>query len=623
MAKEILVNAGDLEARVAILEDGRLAELHIEREPRLVGNIYKARVANILPGMDAAFADIGLGRNAFLSVSDIVAEREDEAPPERERQRRPTIEELVKPGQEVLVQVVRAPLGSKGARVGTRLALPGRYLVLLLTDGEYVGISRKIEEERERKRLRTMAEKIRPAQQSLIVRTEAEGKTRKDLQKDLDFLKQVAQRIRDKAKSAKAPALIHEDLSLVYKLVRDSFTRDVKRLVVDSRSVYDNILELLQIIAPNLRSRVSLYTDRVPLFHAYDLETELDRLLRPRVWLSAGGHINIDQTEALTAIDVNTGRFTGSTRLAETILQTNLQAADEIARQLRLRDLGGLIVVDFIDMDKPRHRTKLMQAFEDALKKDRAKSKILHISPLGLVEMTRKRSGESLPRMMTQTCPTCNGQGRIRSPLTLSTRIEREVARLCAEKAKPELFVVRAHPRVTALLIGFQGERATLIEEQAGVPIYVRAHSKPDQEAYEVIPADLTQLSKLAITPRRNEELEVEVLPEDEVVSSGPLATIDGYWIAIEEGSWSAGTKVKVRLISAGRSFGIAKPVGTERPSRPRRLQEQRSQPKPRQRSRGQRRAPQPGHAPDQPVLAPPRTARRQTRHSGQPRRQR
>lgn len=590
MAKEILVNAGDLESRVAILVDGDLVELHIEREQRIVGNIYKGRVANVLPGMDAAFADIGLDRNAFLSVSDVVYEREEEEGAGRERAAgRLSIDRLVKVGQEVMVQVSRAPMGTKGARVTTRLALPGRYLVLLLSNGAYIGISRKIESERERKRLRGIAEKIRPKERGLIVRTEAEGKPRKDLKQDLDVLVSLAERIEAKAKAVSAPALIHEDLALVHKLVRDAFTRDVKSLIIDSEPVYQNVLELVSQVAPSLKSRVSLYTDKTPLFHGRNLEAEIDRLLRPRIWLKSGGYINIDRTEAMTVIDVNTGRYTGTDQLAETILNTNLHAAEEIARQLRLRDIGGIIVIDFIDMDRARHRTKVMEAFEEALKRDRARTKIGQISPLGLLEMTRKRTGEPLTGITTESCPMCAGQGRVRSPMTQATKVERELARLAAE-SETDSMLVRVPPKAAAILIGFQGERAEAIEQRLGIPIHIRAMSGLTAEQFEIVPIASSEIPQRVPLPLPGQVTEAEVLPANPTVTPDLLVSVEGYWLAVKGdlsgGAPAAGKRINVRLETVGRSFGTAvlfKPPTKPVPEQP---AEEKAKPKPRKRSR-------------------------------------
>jgi len=557
MATDILVNAGDLESRVAIIVDGKLAELHVEREPRIVGNIYKGKITNILPGMDAAFIDVGLGKNAFLTADDVVLSPEEEADARPGRRDYAPIAQRLKVSQEVLVQVARAPVGTKGARVTTRLAFPGRYLVLL-ADSDHVGVSRKIENEKERDRLRGIAEEIRPENRSLIVRTEAEGRGKRELQADLKFLLEVQAQAEQKAAASSAPALIHQDLSLAYHMVRDYFTADVKRLIIDSPDVHQQALDLVSSIALHLKKRVILYNEKTPLFAKYGIEEEIDRLLRRRVWLAAGGYLTIDQAEAFTAIDVNTGRYTGGAGLAETILHTNLEAAREVARQLRLRDLGGIIVIDFIDMDKASHRSRVTKALTDALKEDRMKTKILHLSPLGLIEMTRKRHGKSLSELLTEPCPTCAGVGRLRQPLTIALRIERELARQAAESSPPT-FIVRTHARVGAILFGPRGERLTHLEDSLGAPVYLRSYLQGQLEEFAITPAPRAEIPNLVTLYQPGQQLEGRPLAPD-VVPPGDhlLVSVEGYWVSLNvpPDRVPGDATVCFRLITAGRSFG-------------------------------------------------------------------
>jgi ribonuclease G len=508
MKKEIVVNADDLESRVAILEGGQLAELHVEREARIVGSIYKARVVSVLPGMDAAFADVGLDRNVFLCADDVGFVSRDgvtvhPAP------RSASISQRLKERQEVVVQIVRAPVGGKGARASTRLAFPGRYLVLMMSHGTQVGISRKIEDRKERDRLRKIGDIIRPKDSGLIIRTEAEGHNREDLETDLKVLLDLRDRVMKKAARTKAPALLHQDLTLVYHVIRDVFTEDVERLVIDEKGVYDNAVELVKLIAPKLRQRIKLYRSKMPIFHKYGIEGEIDRLLRRKVWLGAGGYISIDQAEAFTAIDVNTGRYTGTTGLEDTIFRTNLEAADEVARQLRLRDLGGIIVIDFIDMERARNRDRVMDAFQEALRRDRQRTKILHLSPLGLVEMTRKRRGESLMGILTETCPHCAGLGRVRRPLTVALKLEREACRLAAEDNVAAL-ILRAAPAVAMILVGEDGARATALEKRAGCPVYIRAHYEMGTEEHDLTPTTRAEAQRRAKEYSRAQELTLD-----------------------------------------------------------------------------------------------------------------
>ena len=566
MTKEIIVNAGEMESRVAVLENGRLMELHIERDPKIVGNIYQGRVTKVLKGMDAAFVDIGIEQNAFLSVSDVVSQEDDDESGNGRvhRHELPPITELLHANQEILVQVVRAPMGTKGARITTRLSLPGRYMVLMLHSGAYVGVSRKIEDIKERQRLRACANAIRPENYSLIVRTEAEGKTEEELRQDLTFLLDMAHKLEEKESHAKAPTLVHGDLNLILRLIRDAFTRDVNSLVVDSQSAYENILELVAMISPGLKNRVFLYEEPMPIFHAYNVETEIERTLRRKVWLPSGGHIAIDQAEALIAIDVNTGRFVGSVELSETVLTTNLQAAEEVARQLRLRDLGGIIVVDFIDMDNPRHRQQVMKAFEEALKRDRAKIKVHNISPLGLVEMTRKRTGESLAGLLTEACPYCSGIGRVQSALTVALRIQRDIAAGAVEYPATEAFAITAHPRVIASVLGYEGEVHRDLESYVDRPVYLRNAEDFHPNTYQVERLALEQALVAVPHLEEGDLVEGRVVNPDPALSLSPLVMAKGVYIVVPELDAPVGALVKVRVTQTGTSMAFGEPLAEE-----------------------------------------------------------
>jgi len=554
MKKEIIVNADDLESRVAILENGRLAELHVEREARIVGSIYNARVESVLRGMDAAFADVGLARNVFLCADDVGFVSRDgitvsPAP------RSASIAQRLKEKQEVVVQIVRAPVAGKGARATTRLALPGRYLVLLLSQGAQGGVSRKIEDRKERDRLRRIADQIRPKDAGIIIRTEAEGHDRKDLETDLKVLLDLRDRLMKKAARTKGPSVLHQDLTLVYQVIRDVFTEDVSRLVIDEKTAYDNAVELVKLIAPKLRQRIKLYRGRMPVFDKHGIEGEIDRLLRRKVWLNVGGYISIDQAEAFTAIDVNTGRYTGSTGLEDTIFHTNMEAAEEIARQLRLRDLGGIIVIDFIDMAPKRNRDRVMQAFEAALRRDRQRTKILHLSPLGLIEMTRKRRGESLMGILTEACPHCAGLGRVRRPLTIALKLEREARRLAAED-KANAQVIRAAGNVASILVGERGQRAAALEKSVGGSIYIRADHNLAIEEHDLAPTSRAEVRNLLKVHSRGEEVVLNrVDPPEPGDDQDVYGWADGYRVFVENAR-AVDPGAVVVLTEAGRSFG-------------------------------------------------------------------
>lgn len=560
--KEILINTGDRETRIAVMENGKLVELHVEREERVVGNVAKGRVANVLPGMDAAFVDIGLERNAFLYVGDILFEdpsAREGSSTTRKTSRDVKIKDLAKPGQEILVQVVKGPRGTKGARVSTKMSIPGRYLVLM-PDGDHLGVSRKVEDARERDRLKRIADRIQPKGFGLIVRTEAEGRTDQELQQDLEYLLKTWEKIQEKAKRAHAPALLHKDLGIILKTIRDLFGQDVDKLVLDDREEYEKVVDTLQQLAPDLLDRVQLYDEPTPLFTRYNLEEEIDRLLRRKVWLRNGAYLLIDTTEALTTIDVNTGKFVGTSSLAETILKTNLDAVDEIARQLRLRDIGGMIVLDFIDMASSRDRQLVMRKLEEAFRRDRTRTKIAHISPLGLVEMTRKRTAENVTDLMTQVCSYCQGRGRHWSPETVAIQIEREILKLCADR-EVDAVLVHANPEVAAWVIGAEGEGVERLERMIRRPVYVRAQHELHIEKFEVMGADMMEMEREMHPFHGGQVVECRVQKLDLITPPRSAAWADGYFVDLANGAKLEGQRVKVRLTDVRRSFALGEPV--------------------------------------------------------------
>jgi ribonuclease G len=562
--KEILVNVGERETRIGVLENGRLVELHVEREERVVGGVYKGRVSNVLPGMDAAFVDIGLERNAFLYVGDILFEDTSgrgggDGAPVRRTSRDIRIKDVAKPGQEILVQVVKGPRGTKGARVSTKISIPGRYLVLM-PEGDHMGVSRKIDDVRERDRLKKIAEQLKPKGFGLIVRTEAEGRSELELHQDLDYLVKSWQDIVEKNRRAHAPAILHKDLGIILKTIRDLFGSDVDKLVIDSQDEYENAIDMLTQLAPDLADRVYLYEEPEPILIRYNVEEEIDRLLRRKVWLRNGAYLLLDTTEALTTIDVNTGKFVGSTSLAETILKTNLDAVDEIARQLRLRDIGGMIVLDFIDMSSARDRQLVMRKLEDAFKKDRTRIKIAHISPLGLVEMTRKRTAENVTDVMSQTCPYCQGRGRVWSPETMAIQIEREVLRLCA-KQEVEAVLIQANAEVAAWLIGAEGEGVEQLERMIRRPVYIRSNPEFHVEKYEIQPGDMLEMERQMMAFHGGQIVDCKVTKIDLITPPRSAAWADGYFVDLANGTRYQGQTIRVRLTDVRRSFAIGEPV--------------------------------------------------------------
>ncbi len=460
--KEFVINVEPLETRIAFIEDKRLTELLIDRhESRsVVGNVYKGRVDSIVPGIQAAFIDIGFEKNGFLYVSDIagaegtgdfVFEEGTAKPKERPRRAKPpAIENLLKKNQHIMVQVSKDTLGTKGVRLTNYVTLPGRYIVLMPTV-KHLGISRKIGSDRERERLRKTLQSIRPSGVGMILRTAGEGKKKSDFQEDIKYLSKVWTDVKEKMEKAKGPSLLHEDLSPILRVVRDMFTKDVDKLTIDSPQEHKRINSFLDSFAPNLKKRIRLYNGKRPIFDKFNLEKEIEKALHRRVFLKSGGHICIDQTEALVAIDVNTGRFTGSKHLEETVLKTNLEAAEEIARQVRLRDLGGIIVIDFIDMQYEKNRKELIRKLQECLKADRAKTTISEISELGMIEMTRKRVKHNLVKALSQPCPYCEGSGMVRSVTTMTFDTIRKLHALFC-KSKERRIILQLHPDVARRL---------------------------------------------------------------------------------------------------------------------------------------------------------------------------
>lgn len=561
METDIIVNVGQPRTRVAILEDGQLAELLLEGEERVVGNVYLGKVENVVPGLDAAFMDVGIERNVFLHVSDAMEEEPSRAQMRKKMESFPPIKEVVKPGQEFLVQVTKGPVDAKGARASRRIALPSRNLVLMCDGRGKVGVSKKLEDEAERARLRDLGQKTKPEGFGMIVRTRAEGADKKDFDADIKFLMKLWRSIQTKAKQEKAPALIYEDLTLVFEVLRDVFDPNVRHFIVDDKITYDKVLNLLNTLAPELRPRVKLYKEKEPIFVHYGIEAEIERALRRKVWLPKGGYIGIDATEALTTIDVNSGKFTSTKRLEDTVLRTNLEACDEIARQLRLRDIGGIIVIDFIDMDNAAHRRQVTTRLKTALEADRMKTRIMHITRLGLIEMTRKRTGQSLAKQLQVNCPCCEGTGKILSPEAVATRLA-EALRQTSLDANVRAILVRANSQVARQLIGEQGGIIAETEKRLGKNLYVRGDEGMHPESYEIITGDDKNFKKTYMPYRKGQKI---VLQKENLLAGpgeGLVAMIDGYIIDVPDTSPGTDMPLTIRLVELERSYALGTPAG-------------------------------------------------------------
>jgi ribonuclease G len=487
MSTEILINASTHEARAAVVENGVLQEVFLERPSRrgLISNIYKGRVSRVLPGMQAAFIDIGLERTAFLHASDILDARH--AGLGMEPPRNDSIRSLVAEGDEILVQVVKDPLGTKGARLTTYITLPSRYLVYM-PKGQGVGVSARIEDEGERERLRSAVQSGIDAAENAgyIVRTAAEDAPAEALLSDMAYLRKLWEFVRQKGLRTQPGSLVHADLPLHLRMLRDLVSPDVDRVLIDQASAYREMQEFARSFMPNTLPRLELYEDPRPVFELHHVEEEIQKALDRKVPLKSGGYLFIDQTEAMTTIDVNTGAFVGHRNLEETIFRTNLEAAVTIARQLRLRNLGGIIIIDFIDMEEADHRRQVIQALERALADDHAKTSISSVSPLGLVEMTRKRTRESMEHLLCRACPTCEGRGYVKTAETVCYEVFREIVRQSRQFECQQLMVL-AHQDVIERLLDEESSALGELELITGKPIRLQTEALYSVDQYDVV----------------------------------------------------------------------------------------------------------------------------------------
>ncbi len=486
MTIEILINVAPRETRAALVENGALQEIHVERASRrgLVGNLYKGRVSRVLPGMQAAFVDVGLERTAFLHVADIASV------PEGTIVNLPAVDDirrLVNQGDEILVQVIKDPIGTKGARLTTFIALPSRYLVYM-PRGEGTGVSTRIEDEAERLRLKAAIATLLKADSpgGYIVRTAAQGASADELRQDMEYLDKLWRHVRTVAANAHRGEIVHEDLPLPLRILRDELARGVGRVLVDSPREHARMLDFAAAFLPNGSTQIELYSGPRPIFDLHGIEEEIGRALDRKVPLKSGGHLVFDQTEAMTTIDVNTGAYVGHRNLEETIFRTNLEAAVAIARQLRLRNLGGIIIIDFIDMADEAHRRQVLSALERALAADRAQTHIVSLSPLGLVEMTRKRTRESLEHVLCAPCPTCEGRGFVKTPETMCHDIFREIVRQSRQFASRELLIL-AHQDVVDRLLDDESATLAELEAQVGRPIRLQVEALYGVDQYDVV----------------------------------------------------------------------------------------------------------------------------------------
>jgi ribonuclease G len=584
LRKQLLVTVDRGETRVAILEsegttsgtrrgrgqkskdDWRVAELYIERRGSrsIVGNIYKGKVDNVLPGLEAAFVDIGLEKNGFLHADDIVFPGIEVARRGRTgRQRGKRITELLKPGQEVLVQVVKDPLKTKGPRLSMQLSIAGRYLVYV-PQGEGVGVSRRLDD-KERDRLRKAAGKVDLGEGGAIVRTAAQGAKREDFEREIKYLHKLYGVLQQRAKEVPAPAMVFQEADLSVRVARDIFSGEFDKAIVDDPKQHHRLESFFNRTAPELLDRLEFYDDNdEPLFERYGVEEAIESVLRRRVDLPSGGYLMIDYAEAMTVIDVNSGSFTGRGRgakLEDTITKTNLEAADEVVRQLRLRDIGGIIVIDFIDMARARNRDTVLKTLRKSLDEDRTKTYVVEISPLGLVEMTRQNVTDGVREILTKTCPTCDGEGVVLSEETVALEVDRWLRDLVVERRKPPAFLIRVHPKVAAILVGTHGAPGTIveIEEETGRHFHFEGTEALPIDHFEVVrEGTREEIEERALPFREGEEVLVEIEEPHMYNEDDAVAKLDGYIVSVFGAAQLVGEKTLVRIEKVGRSAAQA-----------------------------------------------------------------
>ncbi len=498
MPAEILINVRPLETRVAYVEAGTLMDLKIERKtsPTLVGTIHRGVVTRVLPGMQAAFVDIGLDKAAFLYVGDIITEEgkeffeDDEDSNKNEEETRPSreiktpIQDLIKEGQHLMVQVAKDPLGTKGARITTHISLPGRGVVFM-PYVKHTGISRKIEEEKEKDRLKKIIQKINPSG-GVIVRTASEGASEESLRADIEYLDRLSKEIQKNYEKKKTAGLVHAELDVELRALRDLMSEEVTTVWVDDVEVYKKVTKFVTQLMPKYRQNIILYEERKPLFDLYDIDLEISRAVERKVWLKSGGYIVFDEAEALVVIDVNTGRYVGKKDLEDTIIKNNLEAVKEIAHQLRVRNVGGIIIIDFIDMEKETHREQVLHGLEEELKKDRSRTNIVSMSDLGLVEMTRKRIRPSLVKTLCQPCSYCDGKGYIKRKTTIASEIFRELEREIGKGNSKKGILVHCHAEIVDWVYESESESLEALESRLGRSIAFKIEPSYHTEQYEI-----------------------------------------------------------------------------------------------------------------------------------------
>lgn len=549
--KQLLISAEANETRAALLEEGRLVELYVERSDRrsYVGNIYRGRVVNVLAGMDAAFVDIGLEKNGFLYVDDIFL-------PEEQGQRGKKITQLVKPGQSIVVQVVKDPMGVKGARVTTELSIAGRYLVFV-PGGRVCGVSRRLPDA-ERARLRKLCQEIKPEKAGVIIRTAAEGVSEKAITRDLRFLEKLWGTVQRRLE-LEVSNVVYSEADLAMKIIRDEFTEEIGQVLVDDEALQKRIVGFLQTTTPEMADRVELYQGGRPMFEVYGIEAEIKRAVQRRAGLPSGGYLVIDHTEAMTVIDVNSGRYVGRSFLEDTVLRTNLEAAREVVRQLRIRDIGGIIIIDFIDMARRENREQVLATLEAELAKDRTKTYVVELSPLGLVEMTRQNVTDGIRGIMTRPCTVCKGEGVVVSAQSVALEVERRL-RVLAKESSSEAFLVEVHPDVAGVFAEAEGARAHRFSEEVGRLFIFEGVDHLEREEMAISAEGSREvISRAALPVVRGQQLTVEIIERSVYESRDGIARLGSYVVIVFGAGDLVGRSVGVVVEGVSRNCAYAR----------------------------------------------------------------
>ncbi len=557
MSRQIIINSSFREVRASLLEDNNLQEIFFERDTyhKIAGNVYRGRVHDVLPGMQAAFIDIGIQKNAFIHINDLYPILSGEQKTKL-KQKELNIKHVLQPGQWLLVQVVKEPIGTKGAKVTTKVSLPGRFFVYLPSEKK-IGISRRISERDERDRLKNIANELHQGRGGLIIRTNALNKEKQELVEDYHYLYKTWQNIWNNYHRINKIKLLYKEEDLLKKLIRDYLDDRVDKIVIDDRNDYQRLLDLAANFAPELKNRISLYERRIPIFSAYNIEKEISSLLKRRVWLKSGGYIIIDKTEALVSIDVNTGKFTGRKNLQHTIVKTNKEAAVEIARQLRLRDIGGIIIIDFIDMKSKSDQNEVISMFDEELAKDRTRTSILGLTGLGLLEMTRKKVREGYGSLMQKDCPYCEGTGSVLSESTVAMQIIRKLNESTARENFSAV-ALELHPEVAAVLIGAGGEKLAELEDEFGLDIYISGNAELKHEDINMNKGTREEVAPPGALVKQDDVFQVKIEEEHASNPNAGIARMDGFIIIVNGAGHLVGEEIKIKIDDTHRTYATA-----------------------------------------------------------------